>query len=50
MKDKRTDMIASLFPKAGHLDKPEVVDFINSLPQTFSEAEKSLSSNNRCVD
>lgn len=50
MKDKRTDMIASLFPKAGLLDKPEVVDFFNSLPQTFSEAEKSLSSNNRYVD
>jgi hypothetical protein len=50
MIDKKPDMISSLFPKAVLLNKPEVVDFMNSLPQTFSEAEKSLSSNNRYVD
>jgi hypothetical protein len=50
MKDKRTDLIASLFPKAGLVNEPEVVDFMNSLPQTFSEAERVLSSKNRYVD
>src|SRR5919112_5372488 len=50
MKDKRTDLIASLFPKAGLVNEPEVVDFMNSLPQTFSEAERVLSSNSRYVD
>ena len=50
MKDKRNDMIASFFPKAGLVSDPKVVDFMNSLPQTFSEAERLLSSNNRYVD
>jgi hypothetical protein len=50
MKDKRSDIISSLFPKAELVNEPEIVDFMNSLSQTFSGAEKLLSSNHRYVD
>ena len=50
MTDKRSSIIASLFPKAEFVNEPQAIDFMNSLPQTFSEAEKLLSSNNRFVD
>jgi hypothetical protein len=50
MKDKRGDMIGSLFPKAELFNQPEVLDFMNSLPQTFAEAENSLSLNRRYVN
>jgi hypothetical protein len=50
MKDKRSDMISSLFPKAELVNQAEVLDFMNSLPETFVEATKSLSSNHRYVD
>src|SRR5919205_2115813 len=50
MKDRRGDMIGSLFPKAELFNQPEVLDFMNSLPQTFAEAENSLSLNRRYVN
>ena len=50
MTDKRSDMITSLFPRAELLNEPQAVDFMNSLPQTFSEAEKLLSLNKRYLN
>ena len=50
MKDQRNDMISSLFPKAELVNQTEVLDFMHSLPETFAEAVKSLSSNHRYVD
>src|SRR5918998_4126834 len=50
MKERRGDLIASIFPKARLANEPDIVDFMTSLPQTFSEAERVLSSNYRYVD
>jgi hypothetical protein len=49
MRDK-SSIISPLFPKAELADEPEVFDFIKSLPQTFREAEKLLSSNDNVLD
>jgi hypothetical protein len=49
MRDK-SSIISPLFSKAELANKPEVFDLIKSLPQTFREAEKLLSSNDSEVD
>jgi len=49
MKDK-TSIISPLFPKPELANESEFLDFMKSLPQTFAEAEKSLSSNHRYVE
>ena len=49
MRDKNS-IISSSSPKAELANDPEVFDFTKSLPQTFSEAEKLLSSNDVEVD
>src|SRR5919112_359284 len=50
MKERRGDLIASICPKARLANEPDIVNFMTSLPQTFSEAERLLSSNYRYVD
>jgi hypothetical protein len=49
MRDK-SSIISPLLPKAELANEPEVLDLIKSLPQTFREAEKLLSSNDSEVD
>jgi hypothetical protein len=40
----------SLSPKVDFASEPQVTNFLNSLPQTFVEAQKLLSSNQKVVD
>jgi hypothetical protein len=49
MRDK-SSTISPLFPKAEVANEPEVYDFMKSLPQSFAEAEKLLSSDHKDVD
>src|SRR5215216_1339952 len=49
MKDK-SSINSPLTPKAELAHDPEALDFMKSLPQTFAEAGKFLSSNHRDVD
>src|SRR5688572_27770750 len=49
MRDK-SSIISPSLPKTELVNEPEVFDFIKSLPQTFREAEKLLSSNDSEVD
>jgi hypothetical protein len=44
------DIIDSLLTKAEFVNEPQLLDFINSIPQTFADAAKLLSSNHRYVD
>ncbi len=50
MKDKSSSIISPLVSKAGLANELDVLGFMKSLPQTFAEAEKLLSSNHRDVD
>jgi hypothetical protein len=45
MKDNQNTVISPLHSKAELADDPQALDFIKSLPQTFADAEKLLSSN-----
>ena len=49
MKDN-SNVISPFFPRAELANEPKVFDFMKSLPQTFIEAEKLLSSNDTEVD
>jgi hypothetical protein len=49
MKDN-SSVISPSFPRAELANEPKVFDFMKSLPQTFIEAEKLLSSNHTEVD
>jgi hypothetical protein len=46
----KSSIISSSSPKAELANDPEVFDFTKSLPQTFRESEKLLSSNDAEVD
>ncbi len=50
MKDLKNDINTSLSPKTALVNESNVVDFTNSLPQTFAEAVKLLYSNPICVN
>jgi hypothetical protein len=50
MKDNQSTIISPLYSKAERTDEPEALDFVKSLPQTFAEAEKLLSSNHVEID
>jgi hypothetical protein len=50
VKDKSSSIISPLVSKAGLANELDVLGFMKSLPQTFAEAEKLLSSNHRDVD
>ena len=50
MSDRGNDLIRSLFPKAEVVNEPEVLSFMTSLPQAFSEPAKLLSLDNVHVD
>ena len=45
MKDNQNTVISPLHSKSELADDPQALDFIKSLPQTFADAEKLLSSN-----
>ncbi|HEX2471806.1 MAG TPA: hypothetical protein VHJ59_03555 [Nitrososphaera sp.] len=50
MQDIKNDINTSLSPKTALVNEPDIVDFRNSLPQTFAEAVKLLYSNQISVD